>query len=466
MKSIYQEYYEKNQDYKMDLYAYSPPGNGTFHFDGIKYHCGKDFRTVEHYQTYKDCGFNAVLGQTSSQYAGEYWETAQAKADMDRYQKIGIKKFILLDNRIYDLSRTPDGLIGEGKKFANEKELDEYVVDCLSPYREHPIFYGLQLRDEPGYEFFKSIGQVYRSIKRVRPETFVQCNLHPPFFIFRSKMFPGDGDFWTRYKRYICTFLDETGADYFQYDFYPFISEEATSIYQMYFRGLRVSAEIAQERDVKFYMVAQSFQYRVNCGPCFRTISREDMFWQINALLGYGVRQFSYFTYWSKSDNNIKGEYFPDGLAIMTRMGEKTPLYDYVQEVNGHLQRLAPLLKDFEYVSDDYNARWPCISRPMYLMVWENKPLNKVTFFRPDREVVTISELYDKNKDRYLYRVLNCADPYYGKESGEQTTEIVFDKKFRYADVYKDGEWETVELQEGKYTAKLLPGFAEYVLLH
>ncbi len=466
MKTLYEEYYQRNADYEVGLYAYSPPSDGKIRVDGVEYDSGRDFRTLEQYQTYKDCGFNTVLGQITATYKGEAWETSVAKSVMDKAQKVGVDKFILLDSRIFELSKVKDGIVGEGKRFKDEAALDEFVKNCLLPYQDHPIFHGVQLVDEPRYDLFKSIGQVYRSVKRVRPQTFVQCNLNPPFFIFRSTLFEGDGDFWVRYKRYINTFLDETGADYFQYDFYPFVSGEETSIYKMYFRGLQVSAEIANERGVQFYIVMQSMAYRINCAPLFRTIDRADVFYQANALLGYAARQFSYFTYWSKMDNKLNGEYFPDGLAIMTRMGEKTPLYDHVKEVNEMLKKITPIVKDFDYVADAYNAHYPVISRPMYLMVWDSKKLKNVEFFRPDKEIVTISELYDKERDRYLYRVLNCTDPYYGKESGEQTTEIHFNEKFRKADVFTNGEWKTVDLQEGKYVAKLMPGFADYLLLY
>ncbi len=467
MKSVYQEYYERNKGYEVGLYAYSPPSDGMFNFDGVAYYCGKDFRTVEQYKIYKDCGFNILLGQIGAQYKGEEWETSKAKMVMDRSFEGGVKKMILLDSRIFDLSRTADGIIGEGKKFACEEELDEFIKQCIVPYKDHPAFYGLQLVDEPRFPLMRAIGQVYRSIKRVSPQTMVQCNLNPPFFIFASKMLEGDGDFPTRYKRYLNTFLDETGADYFQYDFYPFISEVNTSIYPMYFKGLRISAEVANERNVNFNIVMQSMAYRINCAPLYRTLDRADMFYQANALLGFAARHFSYFTYWSKGDCNINGEYFPDNLAIMTRLGEKTPLYDYVKEVNEMIQKLAPVIKDFEYVADEHNAKWPCVSRPGYLLQIDNvKPLKHVKYFSPDKEVVFINELYDKERGRYLYRIMNTTDPYYGKDTGEQTTEVQFDDTYRYADVFSNGEWKTVELEKGKYVAKLQPGFADYLILH
>ncbi len=466
MKNVYGEYYERNKGYEINLYAYSPPPNGVFNFDGMRYDCGIDFRTVENYVTYRDCGFNTMLGQWSARYVGEPWETSEAKAVMDKVAQVGVGKFILLDDRLMKLSHETSSIIGEGKQFADEKELDGYVAECMKDYVKHPIFYGVQLVDEPYPAKLKALGQTYRAIKRVCPQAFVQSNLNPPVFIFANAMFPYDGDFSQRYKAYINEFLDETGADYFMADIYPFIANNEGSIGRMYIRGLQICAEIAAERGVEFKVVMQSMWYRINMADNWRKLERGDMFYQANALMGFGVKEFSYFTYWGKTDNNIKGEYFPDGQAIMKRNGEKTALYDYVQEVNALLQKLAPVMKDFEYLADAHNAKWPAYSRPMFLTTLSCKPLKNVVSFRPDKEVMLVSELYDKKNDRYLYRIMNGTDPHFGNEFGQQTAEIQFDKKFRYADVFTNGEWTTVELVDGKYVSKLMPGFADYVLLH
>ncbi len=464
---VYKEYYKKNEGYELDLYAYSPPSTGKFTFDGMTYDSGIDFRTMENFEKYRDCGFNTVLGQTSATYNGEEWETCDAKSVMDKYQKVGIKKFILLDERLHKLSRELDGgVIGEGKPFTSEKELDEFVRDCLKDYVRHPIFYGVQLVDEPRPPKLKSLGQVYRSIKRVNSNVNIQVNLNPPSFVFASTMFPYDGDFSQRYKAYVNEYLDETGADYFMNDQYPFVASQEGSIGRMFFRGMQICAEIANERGVEYRIVMQSMWYRINAAVNWRNLTRADIFYQANAHMGFGAKQFAYFTYWSKVDNKITGEYFPDGCAIMTRKGEKTELYDYVKEVNAMLNKLAPVLKEFEYIADAHNAKWPCKSRPMFLTTISCKPLKYIKSFKPDKEVVAISEMYDKNNDRYLYRVMNASDPYFANEFGEQTTVVEFDTKFKYADVFKDGEWKTVELNDGKYTTSLMPGFADYILVY
>ncbi len=467
-ENIVSQYYKKNKAYQMELYAYTPPGKGVFTFDGHPYYYGEDFRTVENYTTYKDCGFNTVLGQVSAKIDSDDFESSDAKIVMDIAQKVGFKKFILLDDRLRGLSAVHDGIVGEDKEFKTEKELDDYVESCIKVYEHHPMFSAVQLVDEPRHTQMISIGQVYKSIKRVRPKVEIQCNLMPPMIIFANnllKPYKG-GSVWQKYEAYLCDFLDNTGADYFLYDYYPLLSEKETGVHQLYVRGMQVAAEVARKRGVEFRMVMQSMSYHICGGQACRPVSKEDVMWQANMVLGFGAKQLSYFTYWAKGDNRFNGEYFPDGLAIVTRNGEKTDLYEGVQKANAHIQQIAPVLKDFEYLADAHCISLPCISRPAYVFPLICKELKNVKNFNNDKEVTVISEMYDKANDKYLYRVMNGTDPYYGKESGEQTIEVNFDEKFKFADVLHDGEWKTIELKNGKYTTKLLPGLADYVIIY
>ena len=84
--SIFEQYYhqDETQNPRMDLYAYAPPTAFFFTADGIKSPVIQDFRTVERYQEYQECGFNVLFAQTSAAYTGEDWETCDAKAVMDK----------------------------------------------------------------------------------------------------------------------------------------------------------------------------------------------------------------------------------------------------------------------------------------------------------------------------------------------------------------------------------------------
>ena len=104
-------------------------------------------------------------------------------------------------------------------------------------------------------------GQVYRSIKRVAPECFIQYNLNPitagqdPQKIDERfpKLTPEESAGLTdygyimqkRYEKYLRLFLDATGTDYVQYDQYPLRKNQGVDAY--YILGLQTVAELAKE---------------------------------------------------------------------------------------------------------------------------------------------------------------------------------------------------------------------------
>ena len=100
MKNVYQAYYQ-NDDTKglsMNLYAYSPPAGPRLVVNGQEFYVkNREFRTVERYQEYQNCGFNVLFGQHGGAYGDEPFEESGAKLILDRAYQAGIKKVILTD---------------------------------------------------------------------------------------------------------------------------------------------------------------------------------------------------------------------------------------------------------------------------------------------------------------------------------------------------------------------------------
>ena len=240
-ESVFQQYYKACADRKMHLYAYAPPPDFRFEADGVKSPIIEDFRTVERYKEYKECGFNILLAQTSGLYNGEPRETSITKMVMDRAYEEGLEKVIITDERIRLLSMKEGGLLGEGRLFADEEALDKHVAELMAPYKDHPAFYGVLFRDEPKWTMFKTMGQLWKSIKHICPKAFIQCNLLPMVVLsMTNSWFPEGGDLFDRFKRYLSMFVDETGADYIMYDNYPMYKadeELGHAFYRFYFKA-------------------------------------------------------------------------------------------------------------------------------------------------------------------------------------------------------------------------------------
>ncbi len=352
---------------QFDFYGYTGPTDGTWTENGVKLSAGEDFRTVERLKEYKDAGMTIYLPQSAGNYNGGDWETSDAKMVMDRAKEAGLDKVILTDNRIQGLSSAEGGLIGEGKTFATEAELDAVIEQYMAPYKGHEAFYGVMLRDEPSYTMFEAYGQVYKSIKRVCPETFVQANLLPMTISLSTERYPSltaeeeEGlnareITFERYRKYLEMFLDNSGADYIMYDQYPM---NETSIYEMYIPCLQVAAEVAKEYGVKLFNVTQTMRMKQQ-GNFTRFVQENDAYWLNNMLVGFGVKQISYFTYWTKQANNAS-EWFYDNGSFINRNGTKTELYDVMKQIMAEEQKLAPTILNFDYVTSNVYRKVPCV---------------------------------------------------------------------------------------------------------
>ncbi len=458
---------------QFEFYGYSSPTDGTWIENGVEMSAGQDFRTVERFREYKDAGMTIYFPQAAGNFSGGAWEGSKAQMCMDRAQEAGLTKTILTDNRILNMSKTEGSLIGEDKQYKTEAELDAYVETLMEPYVDHPIFYGVMLGDEPYYSQLEAYGQMYKSIKRVHPDVFVQANLLPMSNSLPDRMYgslsaeeaeglsPQEQHF-ELYRRYIRTFLDYSGADYIMYDQYPMMD---TFIHNMYIPCLQITAEIAKEYGVKLYNVTQTMRM-VTPNSATRYMQENDAYWLNNMLVGFGVKQIAYFTYWTKQVYDSGGEQFFNNGSFINRDGTRTELYDIMKKIMAEEQKLAPTVLNFDYVTCNSYRKKPCIynSQQVDAMLEgeEFKLLDEVSI---DKEVALVTELYDKNQKVYMYMLQNVVDPLNKGANAYQAITADFDDSCTHAVVFKKGEREIVKLDKGgKLTIKQQPGHAVYVI--
>ncbi len=460
---------------QFDFYGYTGPTDGRWWLNNNEIYEGQDFRTVDRLKEYKDVGMTIYLPQSAGNYNGGDWETSDAKMVMDRAQEAGLDKVILTDNRIQSLSATDGegGLIGEGKTFADEAALDQYVASLMAPYKDHPVFYGVMLKDEPSYTMFEAYGQVYKSIKRVCPDAFVQANLLPLYSSFPASRFPVLSDEEKEgmteleakcegYSRYLKMFLDYSGADYIMYDQYPM---NETNIYDMYIPCLQIAAKVAKERGVKLFNVTQTMRMTTPDSNN-RFIKESDAYWLNNMLVGFGVKQISYFTYWTKQDNDTNGEMFHDNGSFINRNGTKTELYDIMKKIMAEEQKLAPTILNFDYVTSNIYKKVPYVYNASHVnTAIKGDAFKKMDDVKVDKEVAMVTELYDKNKKVYMYMLQNVVDPLNKGVDAYQTITADFDDDCTHAVVFQKGERTVVELEKGgKFSVQQRPGHAVYVI--
>ena len=351
------------------FYCYNCPGNGEYFHNGYTYSFGEDYRNAKRYKDYLDCGFNAVQArgdEKGSAFHGGEFAGSNTEKVFKEFLKAGGKKVIVTDSRFDHWIRDERDIVGEGKLFKTEAELDEAVKACVKPYCKQKGFYGIQLFDEPKYSQFPAYGQLARSLSRVLPGVYLQCNLLP--LSSRVDLFLSDSELQNKeddpllkiatdsvpttkfdiYKKYVNDFLDATQIDNVLFDEYPFrreyiISGSALANYQLV-------AEICKERDLEFRVVLQSFVHYWNGALHNRYLTESDMYWQTNMALGFGVKEFSFYTYLAKPHFDYKaGHGEADGGAFINLDGSKTALYFYTKRIIAEMKKFSKVALGYSY---------------------------------------------------------------------------------------------------------------------
>lgn len=487
---------------QMDFYGYHSISNGQYTIDGVLYDCGEDFRTVERFKEYLDCGMNMVFlqgpGGSFNGNSAEDWEKSTVKEYLNMFLEAGTNRVIFQDEALYNLSayelkatdqaakkewednreegdETPyNPLIANentksidkvNRRFETQEEFEEYVAGRLALYADHEAFYGLLLRDEPSWKQFDACAAVYKAIKKYDESIFVKQNLYPlstsPYANYAENY--NQLTVQEAYDSYLRTWQSMTGADYIMYDDYP-IADSGIGGYHI--AGLKLVADLCKEKDLSLYVVAQAMEMLVRNQPANRACTKADMYWQLNMLQGFGVKRIAYFTYWRRRTSNTNGEFFVDGASFLTSAGEKTDLYYYMTDIHKEIQNFAPTLLSFEYNACAYYMQTPMAFPVGYLGGIENEEMTcieKVSVAQSDLLLVT--ELIDEDKGNYMYMLQNIMDPAKGLVGDTVVNaEVEFDEKYNYVAVWYKGNVTYHKLNNHKYTTELSAGYAEFVI--
>lgn len=467
-----------NSTLQFEFYGYSGPSNGNYNEYGVSYNTGEDFRTVERFREYKDSGMTLNFPQTFAAYSGiTSWEESEAKHFIGVAAEAGLERTILTDWRIARISKVEGGLIGEGKKYSTEADLDAYIEDCLNDYIDDVNIYGVMLGDEPVYNALKSYGEVYKSIKRVAKkfrdeDFFIHANLIGCFNSTNATKWYGElpEDFdttgmakidiiYAQYANYVETYFEETGADYVQYDSYPL---NEGSIGETHVVAMKLVANICKKLNKDFWFINQTMNMLTSEGEQ-RYMTEADARWVNNLSIGFGAEAIGYFTYWRKADNDAR-EYFNDYASFISQYGEKTNLYYSMQKIMAEEQKLAPTILNFRYNASAIYTMKPTQTLTNYCSGFVNDDFTALSEVEINKEAALVTELYDKNKGNYMYMVQNMVDPLNQGSSVYQTSTLKFDEKYKSAVVIYRGESKLVALKNSLVSFKLNPGDAVFVI--
>lgn len=438
----------------MHIMAYTPPTNGKLNISGIKYYMGEDFRTLERYKEYRDCGFDIIMQAGETKYTGEPFETSELKFMMDLAQQADLK-FLVFDQRILDIAGNQ--VYGENDllcgRFETKEELNDYVLSCMKSYMDHPAFYGVIIGDEPPCAAAYNLRNICDAIKSARPGTYIHncfLPLLPKSRYESTEFFPNEPDLkeGEAFRRYIETMIS-TGIGPFDYDDYPFGMWKGKNAFNKnWIRNLQIASETTRKNNVDLYFTIQSFSSGLN--DELRKVDLDDIMYQVNLALGFAVKQISYFTYWRFQ---TRREFFHTS-AIMNDDGSKI-IYDEVKAANAYIQKVFPFVKDYCY------AKTQLVYAGGKPRAFKNVKNKKIEFF----ESITASEITLVNElicgKMRAYMIFNATDTY---EKKSDRVELMLKKNVDTVSALVQGKECKLPVVKGKISVELAPGEAIWIL--
>ena len=428
--------------------AFTPPPDGVLDVGGNKTFY-EDFRTLERYREYRDCGFNEIIFSGETKYCGEPFADSALKKMLDLAEQTSLAA-IVFDERIIRLTvQAKQKIVGE--LFSSKQEFYGYVRDCLKDYCYHPAFYGVSVFDEPMIAQHRILQEICSAVHDFLPNAFVHtCFL--PFIQDRGRLEGAFGkgyrDGWAAYRNYIRK-MSESGTGYFGYDAYPFgMWEGKNDMCNGFIRNMQEVAQTSQKCGVPFHMTIQSFSSGEN--DELRRTDEADLNWQSNLALSFGCKKIYYFTYWRFTTR--ESGFFTS--AIIDDDGTKL-LYDEAQRNNALIRKTWRYICGAEYVCSKV-IRAPHENKAMQNI--RTSPMPEFLACKAQAPVL-INKLVTESGE--VFCLLNLRDPF-EKEintfrfrcfGGEKQLEIV-----------KDGELMQLSSENGVFVLALKPGEAVWIL--
>lgn len=472
-------------DKEVNLLGYVNPTNGDYKVGNILMNDGTDFRTVERFKEYQNAGLNIAFARYDSALSAdvtvETWPLSGTKILCDKAYEAGLDKILISDEYITKLIVGWDGgkLIGEGDSYcyASEAEMDADISARLAIYKDTPGFYGLVLEDEPRHYYLENYGVVHRSLKRVMPEIYLYNNLHYCHNNDAGKKIYIDEDKWLlekgeeatieeAYTHYLSTFFENTGAENLSIDIYPF-EPQAEKRLNIYFSNAQILKKMCDKYGAEMSFTGQAVTYISGGAYSGRIMTKNDLWLQMNTMLGFGATSFQYYTYFP----------LPSGTSIgsfIDRKGNRTSVYYDAKSVNDAVHEFDHVLLnyDFQGAKFYFSELMKNASQASYIgssaLPFDNTHefalLKGVT---QDNDAVLATELKDETNNLYMYMLMNPIDALFSVDGNMSYTEMTVTADFSgydYVAEFDCGRLTYVKLQDGKYTKSLSSGYAVYLV--
>lgn len=359
----------------------------------------------------------------------------------------------------------PINIEGHKFQFNNKEELEQFLHKRLEFYVKNPNIFGVNLIDEPSHTIITtSLKEIYLAIKNCliklgREDFYIYINLLPMSAWTRSLAgYLESKDRAVDYNRYLIDYVDNLGIDYISYDLYPLTDDNSDESQWPYiFQNLMIAAKVAKEKNVKLKVVTQTntISFPKHNSENNWVIDYDDIKFLTNTLIGFGVRDISFFTY-HYLDYHDENESWIDSESFMiNKNGDKTNVYYSVKQILNEL-------KEFAYFIEGYKYECSYIIGTSNLDFINNGIKENTNFQAPfeikSNKPLLVSVLNKNNARCYMIQNIN-----YSKYK-DYIQKITIKSPRKYLNIFESGSYRCLKLENNKAEIILSKGRAIYII--
>ena len=322
----------------------------------------------------------------------------------------------------------------------------ELMDGLLDDFTDSPALKGVLVYDEPGAGQFDRLRVLNEKFKELYPDLMFYVNLFPTY----SSLDQRDG---RTYKAYIDEYIEKVKTDYISYDHYPLMqASQGSYVKEDYLYNLEVVSNAAKKADIPFWVFIQSMGFWV-AGAQNRVPDESDIRWQVYNSLAFGAKAIQHFTYWTPLQDDVT--VFSE--AMITKDGERTPIYDAVKNVNHEILNFDHIYLNFDHVGV---MTFPENNAPPELYIE-----NRLEQFAPVKSVdsehpIVIGCFEDKDGNQAII-VVNYTDP-----AADLTNDVTIKLDKVKEMIAHDSSGSThSKLKGGKLELTLQPGEGKFIQL-
>lgn len=204
------------------------------------------------------------------------------------------------------------------------------VASLVQQVGKHPALFGFYLRDEPAPNLFPGLAKVASLIHEMAPGKWAYINLFPNYADMNQLGM-------NSYNEYLQKFIATCRPTILSYDHYALMDDG--SLRNGYWQNLEQMRTAARANKLPFWQIVLSVAH-FN----YRELSAADLRFEVYSSLAHGARGIAYFQYFSSTTGNYR-------MGPIDQFGHPTATWNYLQNVNLQIQKLAPTL--LQLTSDD-----------------------------------------------------------------------------------------------------------------